>query len=175
MWCVTTVIMVIMVILSSAQINITFPYYTLLFTMFTVQYEYEWYSREGGSPSGLGPVWRTATSSPPSSSQQPPPPPAPPPLQLSGLHHCYGWGQRHTFACCRTSSLFCSWEWWWGQWSSSRAAGVPGLLGLLGAGDGSEPCDRCDQCLPCRGGVWDHPDASHRHGFVWLPLSLYSK
>lgn len=138
----------------------------------TVHYEYDWYSREGCPPPGLGPVWRTAPSSSPSSYQ---PSTAFPPLQLSGLHHCCWWRQRNTVTCGRTSSLFCSWERWRRQWSSSGAEGYPGLLGLLGAGDCSEPGDCCNQCLPCWTSVRDHPDTSDSHGGVWLPLPLYGK
>lgn len=153
-------------------IKFIFPFIDQFIFVPTVHNEYDWYSWKGGPPPGLGPVRGTAASSPPSPNQ---PPPASSPLQLPGLHHSCGWRQRNTFTCGRTSSLFCSRERRWGQWKSSGVAGVPGLLGLLCAGDGSEP-DYChNQRLPRWTGVWVHPDTSHRHGGIWLPLPLYSK
>lgn len=141
----------------------------------TVHYEYGRYSREGGTPSGLGLVWGTATSPPPPPPHQPPPAAASSPFQLPGIHRGCGWRERNTFTCGCASSLFCSWEWRRGKRGSSGAAGISRLLGLLGAGDRSERADRRNQRVPRWTGVRDHPDTSHRHGCVWLPLSLYSK
>lgn len=140
-----------------------------------VHNEYGWYSWEGGSPPGSGPVGGTATSPPPPPDQPPPAPPAPPPLRLAGLHCRRRGRQRDAFPGGRASALLCRWERGRGQRGAAGAARVSGLLGLLGAGDSPEP-DHCrHQRLPGRTGVRVHPDTGHRHGGVWLPVPLHGE